>query len=103
MKKTISLFLAISCVLQLFAQGTFNVQSGTFIKPGSGTDIVFNNVNFVNNGRLLQAPGATFKFAGSGTENISGSGADTIDHLLLAKAAGADLALQSNIVVTSEV
>jgi hypothetical protein len=103
MKKTISLLLAISCVLQLFAQGTFNVSSGTFIKPGNGTDIVFNNVNFVNNGTLLQGTGATFKFAGSGTESISGSGADTIDHLLLAKGAGIDLALQSNIVVTSEV
>ncbi|HMG82642.1 MAG TPA: T9SS type A sorting domain-containing protein [Ferruginibacter sp.] len=103
MKKIIIFLLTISCTLQLFAQGTFNVSSGTFIKPGNGTDIVFNNVNFVNNGTLLQAPGATFKFAGSGTENISGSGADTIDHLLLAKNAGVDLALQSNIVVTNEV
>jgi hypothetical protein len=103
MKKIIILFLIIDSTTQLFAQGTCNVSSGTFIKPGAGTDIVFNNVNLVNNGTLLQASGATFKFAGSGTENISGSGADTIDHLLLVKGAGVDLALQSNIVVTNEV
>lgn len=103
MKKILISLSAITCTMQLFAQGTFSVSSGTFIKPGNGTDIVFNNVNFVNNGTLLQGPGATFKFAGSGTENISGSGADTIDHLLLAKGAGVDLALQSNIVVTNEV
>ena len=104
MKKIFIFFLAISCTTQLFAQGTLNISSGATVRPTGGAYIVFNNVNLVNNGTLQQAAGdGTIQFAGSNDETISGSGTSTIDNLVLTKGATANLNLQSNIAIATQI
>jgi len=104
MKKVIFFFLAISCLVQSFAQGSLNISSGTTVKPTGGVYLVFNDVNLINNGTLQQAAGdGTIKFAGAGDETISGTGTSTIDSLVLAKGSTANLNLQSDISIVSQV
>jgi hypothetical protein len=104
MKKIIVVLIAINCTAQLFAQGTLNIAAGATVKPTGGAYLVFNNVNLVNNGTLQQAASdGNIKFAGSVDETISGSGTTTIDNLLIAKGSTANLNLQSNIAVVTQV
>ncbi|MEO6327550.1 MAG: T9SS type A sorting domain-containing protein [Ginsengibacter sp.] len=103
MKKINLLLLAVTCSMQLLAQGTFQLSTGTVAKPTGAVYVVFDNMSLVNNGTLQQAAGdGTIKFAGAGDDSISGSGSTTIDSLLLAKASTANLTLQSNINIVSQ-
>jgi Secretion system C-terminal sorting domain len=102
MKKIILILLAAICSMQLFAQNTFQVPSGTTLKLTGGAYIVLRDINLVNNSTLVQASGnGNIKFIGNTDVTFSGSGTTTIDHLLLAKGAASKINLQTNIAVVS--
>jgi len=104
MKKLIILFFVTVFTTQLFAQGTLNISSGATLKPTGGAYLVLNNTDLVNNGSLQQSPGDGYvAFAGNTDNVISGTGTTLFDNLILTKSSTANLDLQSNIAVITQI
>lgn len=104
MKKIILLLVAHACALTLLSQGLVQLGTGAYVNSSGGAYLVFDNVNIVNNGSVQQVAGAGFvKFTGSANVSLSGTGATTIDELLLAKTGASTLSLQSGLSVVSKV
>jgi hypothetical protein len=102
MKKIFLLILPAICTLQVFAQNTLQIPSGTTARLTGGAYIVISDFNFINNGTFQQAGGDGYvKFIGSADNILSGTGTTTIDQLLLAKTSGAKVSVQSNIAIIS--
>src|SRR5437773_2413175 len=104
MKKIILLLVAHACALTLLSQGLVQLGTGAYVNSSGGAYVVFDNVNIVNNGSVQRVAGAGFvKFTGSANVSLSGTGATTIDELLLAKTGASTLSLQSSLSVVSKV
>ena len=104
MKKIFISFLAIICTTQLFAQGTLNIATGATVKPTGGAYLILSNTDLVNNGSLQQSPGDGYvEFAGNTDNAISGTGTTLFDNLILAKSSTANLDLQSNIAIITQI
>jgi hypothetical protein len=104
MKNITLLFVLLIVSLNLLAQGTFTIASGTSITSSGNAYIVLDSSHLQNNGSLQMATGdGTLKFTGAIDVNLSGSGTTALDRLLLAKAASSNLILQTNTAVATEV
>ncbi|MEM6264716.1 MAG: hypothetical protein AAGI38_19545, partial [Bacteroidota bacterium] len=72
--KRLSLFLlvlSIGCI-QLFAQGTLQIQNGTYLVASGTPEIVLQNVSWKNNGTFT-ADSSTVNFNGTSSDTIAGS------------------------------
>lgn len=104
MKKILFVFVAHTCVLITWAQGSLQVGAGAFIKSSGGAYLVLDNTNIVNNGSLQQAAGNGFvKLTGGATVGLSGSSNTIIDALVLAKSDGTTYNLNSDLFIVSGV
>src|SRR5688500_11696823 len=80
--KTLLFLLMIGCVIRSSAQGTIHITTGTNIKTTNNLFIVLDNLNVVNNGSFVQAPGdGSTKFTGNINTTTSGTGTTTLDKL----------------------
>src|SRR4026207_542218 len=99
--------LLVTCCIApvtLLAQGSFKISSGTTLKLTGGAVITLDNMHLENNGDLtLSAGDGTFWFTGNLNTNISGSSLSLFDIMEIAKTGGAELSLQRNISVVSNI
>jgi hypothetical protein len=98
--KKLYLFVLMSACYALQAQVTLT--SGGNITSNAGAYMVFNNIDLINNGTIVQSVGnGTAKFTGNTTTQLGGSSPATFDKVELVKGSG-DLTLQQNAnVITS--
>jgi hypothetical protein len=121
MRKSIFTLLCAFCTVGAYAQlvnngATITVQAGATLMVESNVDnntggiinlegnaILEIKGNFVNTADIKAAPGSTLKFTGTDLSNFN-AGGDTIANLVLAKATGVNVSMNtSNAVVTQSV
>ena len=77
---------------------------GTTLRSSSNVFIVLDNIGLIANGNISQAAGeGNIKFTGGLNVPLSGSAAITLDKLLMAKTGAANVNLQRNINIISQV
>jgi len=104
MKKIFLLLTITGIGNTVYSQGNLTVSPGAYFRSAGNAYIILADMHVTNNGIIAQAVGdGTINFTGSNNVTFSGNGTTTIDHLVLTKGAGANINLNKNIAVNTEV